>query len=134
MSNTPNYNLYLTDDSSTRFQDWRNKMNGPVDSNMTKIDEALGQKADSSATITATLTATAWVGTDAPYTQVLTIAGLGANQNGMIAVAHSATADQRKAAREAMLSIVNQSDGTLTIAADGELPELSIPVTVTILG
>ena len=109
-------------------------MNGPVDSNMTKIDEALGQKADSSTTITATLTATAWVGTDAPYTQMLTIAGLGANQNGMIAVAHSATADQRKAAREAMLSIVNQSDGTLTIAADGVLPELSIPVTVTILG
>lgn len=134
MSNTPNYNLYLTDDSSTRFQDWRDKINGPVDSNMLKIDTALGEKADSSTTITATLTATAWVGTDAPYTQVIAIADLGADQNGMIAVAHSATADQRKAAREAMLSVVNQADGTLTIAADGELPELSIPVIVTLLG
>ena len=41
MSNTPNYNLYLTDGSSTRFQEWRNQMNGTENSNMVKIDAAL---------------------------------------------------------------------------------------------
>ena len=51
MSNTPNYNLYLTDDSSTRFQEWRNQMNGTENSNMVKIDAALGEKANSSVAI-----------------------------------------------------------------------------------
>ena len=71
MSNTPNYNLYLTDDSSTRFQEWRNQMNGTEDSNMVKIDTALGQKANNSVAVNATLLASAWTGVDAPYTQVL---------------------------------------------------------------
>ena len=128
MSNTPNYNLYLTDDSSTRFQEWRNQMNGTENSNMVKIDAALGEKANSSVAINTTLLASAWVGVDAPYTQTLTISGLTASQNGTISVAHNATAEQREIAREAMLSVIGQADGTLTIAADGEMPERDIPV------
>ena len=120
MSNTPNYNLYLTDDSSTRFQEWRNQMNGTENSNMVKIDT--------------TLLASAWVGVDAPYTQTLTISGLTASQNGTISVAHNATAEQREIAREAMLSVIGQADGTLTIAADGEMPERDIPVYIILLG
>lgn len=46
MSETKNYKLHLTDDSSERFLDWRNEMNGVEDSNMVKIDTALGEKAD----------------------------------------------------------------------------------------
>ena len=99
MSNTPNYNLYLTDDSSTRFQEWRNQMNGTENSNMVKIDAALGEKANSSVAINTTLLASAWVGVDAPYTQTLTISGLTASQNGTISVAHNATAEQREIAR-----------------------------------
>ena len=41
--NTTNYNLYLEDDSTTRFLDWRQKMNGSGDSNMVKIDTALAE-------------------------------------------------------------------------------------------
>ena len=44
MSETIHYNLHLTDDSSERFIDWREAMNGPNDSNMTKIDTALWDK------------------------------------------------------------------------------------------
>ena len=102
--NTTNYNLYLEDDSTTRFLDWRKKMNGTDNSNMVKIDAALGEKANSSVAVNTTLLASAWVGVEAPYTQELTVTGLTALQNGTISVAHSATAEQREIAREAMLS------------------------------
>lgn len=134
MSETPNYGLYLTDDSSERFMDWREKMNGTTDSNMTKIDTALGEKADSSVVIPAVLAANAWNGDDAPYTQSVSIEGLLAGTNGIINVAHSATIEQRDAAREALLSVSGQSDGFLTVVADGEMPEIDIPVHVILLG
>lgn len=131
---TTNYGLYLTSDSSERFLDWREKMNGTNDSNMVKIDTALGEKANNSVAIYATLLATAWAGVDAPYTQELSVEGLTATQNGVINVAHDATADQREVAREAMLSVIGQGDGKLTIAADGEMPDIDIPVYVILLG
>lgn len=134
MSETANYGLYLTNDSSERFLDWRKKMNGTEDSNMMKIDAALGTKANSSKAVYATLLASAWAGVNAPFTQELSIEGLSETQNGTISVAHNATADQREIAREAMLSVIGQADGKLTIAADGEMPEFDIPVYIILLG
>lgn len=134
MSETTNYKLHLTDDSTEKFLDWREKMNGTEDSNMIKIDNALGEKANSSVAIYTTLLASAWVGVNAPFTQELSVEGLTASQNGVIDVAHDATATQREIAREAMLSVVGQADGTLTIAADGEMPEFDIPVYIILLG
>lgn len=124
----------LEDDSTTRFLDWRKKMNGTDNSNMVKIDAALGEKANSSVAVNTTLLASAWIGVEAPYTQELTVTGLTALQNGTISVAHSATAEQREIAREAMLSVIGQEDGKLTIAADGEMPEFDIPVYIILLG
>lgn len=135
MSETMNYKLYVTDDSSERFQDWRRRMGGvESDSNMVIIDQVLGQKADNSVLVNATLLSTAWSGVDSPFTQELTVEGLGATQNGSISVAISATFEQRESARDAMLSIISQENGKLTIAADGELPELDIPVYIILLG
>lgn len=134
MSETTNYKLHLTDDSTEKFLDWREKMNGTEDSNMIKIDNALGEKANSSVAIYTTLLASAWAGVNAPFTQELSVEGLTASQNGVIDVAHDATATQREIAREAMLSVVGQADGTLTIAADGEMPEFDIPVYIILLG
>lgn len=134
MNETTNYKLHLTDDSSERFQDWRMKMNGTENSNMVKIDKALGEKANSSIAISATLLASAWVGVTAPFTQELSVEGLTAAQNGVIDVAHDASATQREIAREAMLSVIGQSDGKLVIAADGEMPEFDIPVYIILLG
>ena len=134
MSETTNYKLHLSDDNTEKFLDWREKMNGTEDSNMMKIDAALGTKANSSTAVYATLLASAWVGVDAPYTQELSVEGLSETQNGTISVAHNATADQREIAREAMLSVIGQADGKLTIAADGEMPEFDIPVYIILLG
>lgn len=134
MSETTNYGLYIESGDTAKFADWREKMNGENDSNMVKIDTALGQKANNSQAVTTTLLAGAWVGVDSPFTQELSVAGLGAMQNGSISVAHNATAEQREIAREAMLSVIGQEDGKLIIAADGEMPEFDIPVYIILLG
>ena len=131
---TLNYGLYITDDSSEKFLDWRTKMNGVNNSNMVKIDTALGEKANSSALVSTTLLANSWVGVDSPFTQEISVDGLTATQNGTISVAHNATIEQREMAREAMLSVIGQEDGKLTIAADGEMPDIDIPVYIILLG
>lgn len=133
MSETVNYGLHLTDDSSEKFFDWREKMNGTnPDSNMQKIDKVLGDKADHSITVFATLLANAWSGVDAPFTQTLNIEGIheADKQNGQIYVSQEATFEQRDIARYAMLAVIGQAEGQLTIAADGEMPERDIPVTI----
>ena len=106
MSETPNYGLYLEDDASTRFQEWREKINGTENSNMVKIDTALGTMAQKSGKVTGTLLASAWSGIDSPFTQTLAVDGLGADQNGNISVAQNATIEQRDAARRAKDSLL----------------------------
>lgn len=138
MSETTNYHLYLTDDSSTKFLDWRNKMNGTEDSNMIKIDNALadmqGNKAALSQAIAKTLYASQWVASGSVCTQDITIDGLTAEQNGVIGTAQNLTELQIETVRAAGLYISNQGDGFLTIASDGETPTCDIPVVIILLG
>lgn len=102
------------------------------------IDEALADmssgKADTSTTVTTTLSASSWAGTVAPFSQSISVDNLTADTNGLISIAQGASTDARNAAREAMLSVYGQSDGELIIYADGELPETDIPVTIILLG
>lgn len=97
------------------------------------IRTALNSKAASSVPKTGTLTSAGW-SESAPYTQVLSVANLAAASNGNIAVAQGATAEQRKAARRALMSVTAQEAGKLTVTADGEKPATDIPVVVTIIG
>lgn len=133
MRKTSNYKLHLTDDDSERFIDWRNAINGIGESNMVIIDRVLGEKASKSTSVEAVLLPSAWAGKTAPYTQEIEIDGMSAIQNGSISVAHTASPEQRQAARDAILSVVGQSDNRLVIAADGEMPELDIPVFIVLL-
>lgn len=141
MSTTANYGLYIEDDNTVKFQDWREKMNGASNSNMHIIDDAIANiasvlpgKAAAAVAVTATLLSTGWSGSEAPYVQALVIDGMTADHNGIFDIAHSATSEQRAASREAMLVITSQEDGILTIAADGVKPECDIPVFVILLG
>lgn len=134
MSETSNYHLYVTDDDTERFWDWRNKMNGVANSNMTKIDTVLSEKADSSTAVSGVLSAAQWEGEQAPYSYRLSVAGMGAEQNGNIAIASTATAAQKESARKALLSILSQEENTLVIAADGAKPAEDIPVTIILIG
>ena len=100
---------------------------------MIKLDTALAGKADNSITVSTSLTASGWSAGETP-SQEITVDGLTADHNGMIFVSNDATTDQREAARKAALSVVGQADGTLTIVADGDVPEIDIPVCVTLIG
>lgn len=133
MSVTPNYGLYVEDNPKAKFKIWREGINKSTSSNMTIIDRVLGDKADHSTSVTVTLAASGWSGVDAPYTYVLEVENLAAAQNGNIDVAQSATFEQRQMAREAQLCLVGQEDGKLHIAADGEMPDIDIPVTIILL-
>lgn len=134
MAETINYQLYITDDDETLFKDWREQINGTSNSNMTKIDSALSDKAQKSISAEATLLATGWTGEEAPFTQNITVEHMTAEQNGSAAVAQDATPDQMKAAENAGLRVTGQIDGVLTISCYGEKPEIDIPVSITLLG
>ena len=49
-------------------------------------------------------------------------------------LAQNATFEQRMAAREAMLAVTGQETGKLVISADGEMPDIDIPVVIILLG
>lgn len=134
MSETPNYGLYVTDDTTTKFKDWRERMSSESDSNMVKIDAALSKKAEQSRSVEITLTAENWAGNAAPFSQQVAVNGLKADSNGSIAIANTATADQRAAVRKAQLSVMAQVDGSLTLNCDGKKPTVDIPAVVVILG
>lgn len=133
MSETANYSLHLTDTETELFQDWRNAMNGPLDSNMIKIDNVLGKKANRSIVVAAVLLASAWIGNKAPFSQELNVEGMTETQNGIISVAQSASAGQRNAARNATLCLIGQSAGKLVVAADGDKPDVNIPVSIVLV-
>lgn len=91
---------------------------------------ALAEKCDASNAVTATLTAAGW----ASGQQTLTIAGLGATQNGVIGLSQNITDEQLSAASEAEMYICGQAAGSVTIAANGAVPTCDIPVVVILLG
>ncbi len=134
MNQTSNYGLYVTDDSTTKFKEWREKMASEANSNMTKIDTALSEKAERSRTIEITLLASGWTGEAVPYLQTITVEGLTADANGSISIASGATSEQRVSVRNAMISIASQSENTLILNCDGKKPTVDIPAVVTILG
>lgn len=132
-SKTVNYELNLEDDATSKFKVWRESINGTINSNMVIIDRVLGEKAEHSGCVSCTLLASAWAGVDAPFTQEIEVESLGAAQNGNIDVAQTATFEERQMAREAQLCVTGQSEGKLIISADGEMPDIDIPVVIILL-
>ena len=83
-----------------------------------------------SVSVEAVLSSSAWSGDSAPYTQTISVSGMTADINGIIGIAKGASENVREAARYAALAVTGQAAGTLTISADGVLPEIDIPVSI----
>ena len=133
MSTTANYNLILTDDDQTKFKEWRESINGNSNSNMEKIDTALGEKANLSVAINAVLLMSAW-SDDSPYVQTISVEGLTADQNGIITIGQNITTEQLEDVVAADIRISSQADGSLSVTAYGDKPTRDIPVTIILLG
>lgn len=53
--------------------------------------------------------------------------------NGSLRIAQSATKEQRKAWSKAKIAVIGQTNGTLTVVADGIIPKIDIPVEVMVV-
>lgn len=100
----------------------------------------LQSKADASTVVNCVLLASAWAAEEGgtedapPFFQTIEVPTLGAAQNGIVSVQHGASAEQRLTAMDTMLSVFGQEEGKLTFVADGDRPNVDIPVTVILLG
>lgn len=133
MTETKNYHLTLTDDDQTYFKDWRESINGNSNSNMKKIDTALGEKANLSIAKNIILSASKWNNV-APYSQTIEVEEITADINGVISIAQNITSEQLEMVYDAALRISDQADGSITITADGDKPNSDIPLLLLIIG
>ena len=132
MAYTENYDLFVTEPlDDITFHDYRTKMASNNNSNMTKIDEALTEKAEKTTSINTTLTVAGWGGSN-PAVQRLTVSGIDSNTNGTISITHTATKEQRDAANAALLGLSGQGTNYLDVYAEGDVPTIAIPVTIVI--
>ena len=93
------------------------------------FDDGTYKEINKSIQVLATLSASAWSG----ETQTLSIPEIKITSNGIVGLGITCTKEQRGQARSACLSIIEQSEGTITIVADGVIPTVDIPLSITIL-
>jgi hypothetical protein len=82
------------------------------------------------ATVTATLLASGWTGSEAPFVYTLAIAGVTANSYQELLPAVNITAEQLKALQAANITDAGQAAGTMTLKAYGKVPTVDIPIRV----
>ncbi len=75
---------------------------------------------------------TEWTGTEAPYSQVITVAGVTASSVVDIDVASTVTAEQLDAYINAKIVDGGQAAGSITLKAFGDRPEVAIPVKIVV--
>lgn len=103
---------------------------GDIDDALGEIDSTLSGKANSSEFRSSVLLASAWE----DGMQTISVAGLTADQNGVIGVAKEITEDELDAVYSAGLYISGQATGQITISAKGNVPKIDIPITIILLG
>lgn len=82
------------------------------------------------ATVTATLLASGWTGSEAPFVYTLAIAGVTATSYQELVPAVDITAEQLKALQAANITDAGQAAGTMTLKAYGKKPTVNIPIRV----
>ena len=104
---------------------------------VTPAEKAAWNGKAETATYTTTLTAAGWQGEAAPFTQVVSVAGVIGNNSQVVEVGlneENTTVEQRTVARAAMLAPTARAENSVTITADGEKPTIDLPVVIVILG
>ena len=84
--------------------------------------------------VNATLTASSWTGSSAPYTYTLTITGVTANTNQDILPGLNISAAQLEQLQAANIQDGGQATNQITLKAFGEKPTSNLPIRVIIRG
>lgn len=90
----------------------------------------LDAKADKLITTEATLPASGWTGTSAPYSYTLSVTGVTADSNQELLPALDITAEQLAALQAANIQDGGQSEDTVTLKAFGTMPTIDLPIRV----
>ena len=91
-------------------------------------------KSNKSTSTTATLLASGWTGTTAPYSQTISVTGVTATSVNEILPSLSITSDQLESLQDANLQDGSQSSNSITIKAWGDKPSIDLPIRVIIRG
>lgn len=84
--------------------------------------------------VEATLNASSWSGSSAPYTYTLTVTGVTANTNQDILPGLNITASQLEALQAANIQDGGQATNQITLKAFGEKPTVNCPIRIIIRG
>lgn len=82
------------------------------------------------ATVTATLLAASWTGSEAPFVYTLAIAGVTATSYQELVPAVNITSEQLRALQAANITDAGQAAGSMTLKAYGKKPAVDIPIRV----
>lgn len=106
-----------------------------VGSNLTITDGVLSGSSAEAVKLTATISASNWTGTSAPYSNIVTVNGIDADSTVEVTPASTITSTELKAMQDANL-IDGGSMGTnyFTLKAYGSKPTINIPILVTLSG
>lgn len=85
-------------------------------------------------TISIVLSASAWVGEEAPFSYTLNLDGVTATSNQDYLPAVGITTEQLEALQDANIVDGGQSVGVATLVAHGDKPEIDIPIRVILRG
>lgn len=84
--------------------------------------------------VTLTLAASAWTGSEAPYTATVTCNIAKASNNLIVGAGGTLTAEQQASFAAAMIVCTAQAAGSITLTAYGEVPTIDLPVNVLEVG
>lgn len=108
--------------------------NSEQDTAISNAQSTANSKANKSTTVNATLSASSWQGSSAPYTYTLSVNGVTATSNQEILEALNITATQLEALQAANIVDGGQSANSITLKAFGEKPTIDIPIRVILRG
>ena len=104
--------------------------------NIHALNSDVESRAKKATSVAATVATNNWINGE-NIVAVAGVIGTGANgkgSNGFVGLAQSASPEQLAATKLAEFSVVGQADGSVTLKASGTVPEIDIPITVTLFG
>lgn len=102
--------------------------------NADRVDLEMEKRAVKSLSQTATLLAEAWEGEEAPYTYTLPVEGATDTNNIEVLPAVPLTQEQYEAMSGACITGAGQAEGSITLDAWGDKPEIDLPIIVIVRG